>query len=224
MTMRVIDTETTGVDPTVDKIVEVASVDLTRNGGIANAMARRVHPGVPIPPVASAVHHIIDADIANCDVIELAIEPFRGATVYIAHNAKFDQGFLAPHLGSVPWICTYKTALRVWPDAPGHSNQVLRYWRGHVTPFGRARSDIAPHEALSDVIVTAALAHELLKAAPYADLLKWSAEPALMTKIGFGKHFGKRFDEAPVDYLQWILKTDFDEDVKFSARYWLDKR
>jgi hypothetical protein len=26
-----------------------------------------------------------------------------------------------------PWICTYKCALRVWPDLDGHSNQELRY-------------------------------------------------------------------------------------------------
>jgi exodeoxyribonuclease X len=31
------------------------------------------------------------------------------------------------HLLLGPWICSYKCALRVWPELDGHSNQELRY-------------------------------------------------------------------------------------------------
>ena len=55
--------------------------------------------------------------------------------------------------------------------------------------------------------------------------MQWSAEPALLTVFGFGKHRGERFDAAPRDYLEWIAsgQNDLREDVKFSARYWLQR-
>ena len=34
-----------------------------------------------------------------------------------------------------------------------------------------------------------------------------------------------KFSDAPADYLQWIRdKSELNEDVKFSAAYWLQKR
>lgn len=60
-----IDIETTGIDPAADATIEIASVDLVRDGGITNAMDTLVRPTKPIPPGASAVHHIIDDDVAH---------------------------------------------------------------------------------------------------------------------------------------------------------------
>lgn len=60
-----IDLETTGVSPTRDRIVEVAAVRFAP-GIPAVRFVRRVHPGVPILPSATAVHHITDADVGRC--------------------------------------------------------------------------------------------------------------------------------------------------------------
>ena len=57
--IRVIDIETTGTDPASDAIIEIASVDMVRGGGITNPIDTLVRPGKPIPPGASAVHHIV---------------------------------------------------------------------------------------------------------------------------------------------------------------------
>jgi exodeoxyribonuclease X len=75
------------------------------------------------------------------------------------------------------------------------------------------------------VIVTSAIFVELLGQAKWSELMQWSAEPALVTVFGFSKHRGQRFDAAPRDYLEWIAdeQNDLREDVKFSARYWLQK-
>ena len=51
--MRVIDIEMTGIDPATDAIIEIASVDLVRGGGITNAMDTLMRPGKPIPPPRS---------------------------------------------------------------------------------------------------------------------------------------------------------------------------
>jgi DNA polymerase-3 subunit epsilon len=58
------DLETTGLNPRVDRIVELAIVRVTPDGEVMER-ARRFNPGVPIPPEASAVHGITDADVAG---------------------------------------------------------------------------------------------------------------------------------------------------------------
>jgi hypothetical protein len=93
---------------------------------ITNAMYTLVRSTKPIPPGASAVHHIVDEDVANAPAFSEAIDRFKGADFYVAHNCEFERSFFAAQgieLG--PWICTYKCALRVWPEFEGHSNQKL---------------------------------------------------------------------------------------------------
>jgi DNA polymerase III epsilon subunit-like protein len=70
MPPRVIDIETTGTDPTVDAIIEIASVDLLKDGTIANQRTALVRPPLPVPPGSSAVHHLIDEDLAFAPELE----------------------------------------------------------------------------------------------------------------------------------------------------------
>ena len=58
------DLETTGIDPATDKIVEISALQLAPDG-TRDSKTRRVNPGRPIPPEASAVHGILDDDV--CD-------------------------------------------------------------------------------------------------------------------------------------------------------------
>lgn len=229
MILRIIDIETTGDNPEVDAIVEIASVDAAKWSKPTNPMSRLVNPGKPIPPLASAVHHIVDADVIHAKPIENVIPPFCGADIYVAHNASFEAGFLAKHIGDVTWLCTYRCALRLWPDLPSHSNQALRYQLGYPRPFDLPLSELEPHRALPDCYVTAAVLIDVLRVAAeegvtFKTLLAWSKEPPLMTTFRFGKHKGERFDAVPEDYLHWIVdKSDMDEGVKFSAQHWLAK-
>jgi exodeoxyribonuclease X len=226
MTVRVIDIETTGTDPATDAIVEIASVDLLADGTIANRQSTLVRPGIPMPPEASAVHQLIDEDLAGAPPLMDVVNLFRGADAYVAHNADFERGFLEPLLGEATWVCTYKGALRIWPDLLAHNNQALRYRLGLVNPFGIDRHALSPHRALSDAIVTAAVLTEVIKHAPWPELVKWSSEPALLSVFRFGKHRGERFDAVPENYLRWIVEgqNELGEDVRASARYWLEKR
>jgi DNA polymerase III epsilon subunit-like protein len=64
MTVRIIDIETTGTDPATDAIIEIASVDLLKDGTITNQRSTLVRPPIPVPPESSAVHHLIDEDLA----------------------------------------------------------------------------------------------------------------------------------------------------------------
>lgn len=217
MTVRIIDTETTGVDPATCRVIEIASIDLTKTGYCNPQETFCALPdGHTIAPEIMAVTHIIPSDLGGAPPFEQAIESFKGANVYVAHNAKFDSSFL-PMLG--PWVCTYKCALRAWPDFTKHSNQAIRYALGLIEPFGVKRDQIAPHRALSDVIVTGAIFQELVRAGvTYSQMRQWTAEPCVFKRIGFGEHFGKPWGEVPEDYLHWIMSKDFDEDVRFNVQ------
>lgn len=116
--VRVIDTETTGVEPS-DQLVEIASVDWTE-AGLGHSLQTLVRPTVPIPATASAIHHIRDRDIVDAPAADEAVALFAGAPVFAAHNARFDRMFL-PYEG--PWVCTYKVALSLFPDAP------IQFWQ-----------------------------------------------------------------------------------------------
>ena len=169
MTVRVIDCETTGTDAAVDEVIEIASVDMLAGGGITNHQEMLICPTIPVPPEASAVHHLLYQDLTGKPQLKEVLAFFQGADAYIAHNAEFEQSFLGKHLGEASWVCTYKCALRVWPDLPAHSNQALRYRLGLANPFGIARHTLSPHRALSDAIVTAAVFTEVIKHAHWPE-------------------------------------------------------
>ncbi|ART57136.1 hypothetical protein CBP35_19680 (plasmid) [Acidovorax carolinensis] len=119
----VVDVEVTGVDPDVDRIVDVAI--LRFRNGVPEVFHSLVNPGIPIPPTASAVHHITDEDVANSPYIEDLAEPIRAAlngALAVAHNAQLDALFVDPVTGVEPdpsqWICSLRLAKHLWPQAP----------------------------------------------------------------------------------------------------------
>lgn len=64
-----------------------------------------------------------------------------------------EQAFFAG--GGRRWICTMKCAKHLFPDAPGHSNQVLRYHMKLDQDFDDAERAMPPHRAGPDTFVTA---------------------------------------------------------------------
>jgi DNA polymerase-3 subunit epsilon len=58
------DLETTGLNLKSDRIVELAFIKITSQGDVMERV-RRFNPGIPIPPEATAVHGITDADVAD---------------------------------------------------------------------------------------------------------------------------------------------------------------
>lgn len=225
MIVRVFDLESTGFDAT-DEVVEIATVDVVvRDDEIlfGNPQEALVRPSLPIPPTASAVHHITDAAVEDagqwCDLAPHFFDAYSGEVeAFCAHYAKFDGQWATDEIrGGRPLICTMKAALRVWPEAPAYSNQTLRYWLRLDGPF-----DGVPHRALPDAMVTAYILRRLLSHATIEEMIKWSAEPAMFPRINFGKHDGTRWEEIPLDYLHWMLSPkakDLDADA-----LWLAKR
>lgn len=98
----IFDTETTGLDPREDRIIEIGGVELIDHFPTGrtihlyiNADGKKVHPD------ALAVHGITDESLADkpkfAELAEQILE-FFGDGQWIAHNATFDMGFVNAEL------------------------------------------------------------------------------------------------------------------------------
>lgn len=228
--IRVIDTETTGIDDPCE-MVEVGWTDVRLfptgweiESGPHSAL---VNPGMPISFPAMAVHHITDAEckIAGADPDDIRAEIVKGADILCAHNAAFDSRFIRGH--NLPWICTFKAARTAWPQLQGHGNGSIRYERGLCLGDERAQPS---HRAGPDTWVTAHILLDLLKIYQPETLVEITGKPVLQLVCHLKAHKGKRWSEVPWDYLDWIVnKSDMrndpkSEDVVYTARTELTKR
>ena len=231
MRLRVIDLETTGGDRT-SEIIEVGIVDVVRDGEGWSArppVSKLFRPRGEISVHAMAVHHLTpehfcDAD-PHCDeyALRALFAELGPADVMVAHAARFERSFIADTAhGGLPWICTVRSSKQAWPEAPGHSNQVLRYWRGfRLDP---ALADPA-HRAGPDAWVTAHILMDLLQAHSVDEMLDWTRAPRELSVVPFGKHRRKPWSAVPADYLHWMAaQTDMDADAVAAARAELERR
>lgn len=230
--LRVLDFETSGM-PTDDDphaICEIGWIDVVMSDGDwlvePSPHSLLVDLGRPISVAARAVHHISDADVAGQASREEAVAILMGGmapetSAFVAHFAEFENKFFDG--AGVDFICSYKSALRIWPEAESHSNQFLRYFLGLELDHGKA---MPPHRAGPDAYVTAHILHAILETgADIEEMIRWTAGPALLHRVTFGKHKGKLWKELPSDYLSWIAdKSDLGRDEKANARHWLKQR
>lgn len=97
-----LDTETTGVDPFEDRIVQVAAVEVAPDGSTANEWSTIVDPGVEIPEGAAAIHGItttraVAVGMAPAEALGIVADRiFRHGTYrpVVMFNARFDWPIL----------------------------------------------------------------------------------------------------------------------------------
>ena len=101
----VFDTETTGLDASADRIVEIGGVEVVDGVATGRTLHHYVHPGDrPMNPDAEAIHGITMAFLADKPRFEAiadeVAEFFEGARL-VAHNAPFDVAFLNAELDRI---------------------------------------------------------------------------------------------------------------------------
>lgn len=98
-----IDTETTGRDPAVDRVIEIGCV-FFQSGAVTLRKSWLINPECAIPAEATEVHGLKDDDVKDAPKFEeIASELLEvlATAVPVAYNAEFDRDFLMAELGRV---------------------------------------------------------------------------------------------------------------------------
>ena len=145
------DLETTGIDPSIDKIVEIGAVRFSGSNPI-KGFGYLVNPEISIPTEASSVNGITDEMVKNKPKIEEVLELFSdfcGDLPLVAHNASFDFKFLLDDVmrykskapkGFV--LDTLSLSRKVFPGIPNYKLWTLvRYFNFPSGTFHRAEED-----------------------------------------------------------------------------------
>jgi DNA polymerase-3 subunit epsilon len=114
--IAVVDTETTGLYPSRDRLVEIAIMLLEVDAAtgrlvrILETYEELNDPGMHIPAVATAIHGITDAMVRGRRIDALRVgRMLAGADLVVAHNSGFDKGFVrqvAPQADAMLWGCS----------------------------------------------------------------------------------------------------------------------
>lgn len=137
----VIDTETTGLDPRKAWIVEIAAVRLVGGRLQPEAVFRRlVRPGEPIPKLATDIHGIDEAAVADAPAfadVWPELSAFIGDAVVIGHAIGFDLAVLKRECerAGIAWspprtLDTRLLAEVARRDLAGYSLDSLAAWLG----------------------------------------------------------------------------------------------
>lgn len=92
----VFDTETTGLSPSKDRIIEIAAIRFIDRHPVAK-FHTYINPGRPIPEESIDIHGITDDVVANSPMISgviPAFDSFVGSSTLVAHNLDFDLRFV----------------------------------------------------------------------------------------------------------------------------------
>ncbi len=162
----IFDTETTGFDPaTGDRMVEIGCIELVNRVPTGETFHAYFNPQRAMPAAAEAIHGLSDTFLRDKPLFRDgadALLAFLGKSPLVAHNAKFDFGFLNHELKLIArdpisldrMIDTVAIARNLHPGAK-HSLDAL------CTRYGIDRSHRVKHGALLDAELLAQLYVEL---------------------------------------------------------------
>lgn len=159
LTYVIFDTETTGLAPSSDEIVQIAAVRVVNGRRVeGEVFDTLVDPRRPIPPGSTDVHGITDAMVRGAPTIDEAgaqFHRFAEGAVLVAHNAPFDLEFLRRHEDGIgarfdhPVLDTVLLSAVLFGQQEEHSLDALTARLGITIP------EEARHTALGDTVATA---------------------------------------------------------------------
>ncbi len=160
----VVDTETTGLSPRNNSIIEIGLVKISKLK-IVETYHSMINPGRAIPYYITNLTGITDDDVYSApffeDIIDEIIE-FMGENIITAHNLSFDKSFLKSEFRNarreLPQnheVCTLKMARKLYPFLKSKS-------LGSVCTHLKLKNSGA-HRALSDAQVTGKALIKMIK-------------------------------------------------------------
>ena len=128
-----VDLETTGATPTADRITEIGIVEVDALGQVSE-WSSLVNPEVPIPVFIQHMTGITDRMVAEAPTFEAIAKEVSQrlqGRLFVAHNARFDYGFLKNAFKRAgfefrpPVLCTVKLSRRLFPGHARHGLDAL---------------------------------------------------------------------------------------------------
>jgi len=127
-----VDVETTGASPERERVTEVGvvAVDFDGDAQRVTEWSSLVNPGVPIPPeiqwLTGITNDMVRAAPSFADLAQELYDRLDGA-VFVAHNARFDYGFLRAEFSRAglnfhaKTLCTVRLSRHLYPDRSPHT-------------------------------------------------------------------------------------------------------
>lgn len=225
------DLETTGVDTSRDRIVEISMIKVKPDGS-EEVKTRRLNPEMPIPPESTAVHGITDEDVKDCPTfarIAKSLEEFLQGCDFGGFNSnRFDLPVLVEEFLRVGINVDFKKRRFIDVQNIFHKKEQRTLVAAYKFYCDRDLNDA--HSAEADTRAT----YEVLKAQleRYPDLANdvdaladFSARGETVDYagrilrdekgrevFGFGKYKGRSVEEIfriEPSYYDWMMKGDF---------------
>lgn len=153
----ILDTETTGLDASIDEIIELGMVMFTYGadgiGDVVSVFSRLREPARPISPQITRITGITDEMVTGKTIDPAEVAAFVApADLVIAHNAKFDRPFcerFAPGFADKAWACS--VAEVDWSEL-GFEGAKLTYLVGQCGLFHNGHRAVDDCHALLEVL------------------------------------------------------------------------
>lgn len=126
----VVDVETTGLSPSTDRITEIAMMKV-KNGVLIDEFSTLINPLITIPveiTQLTGIDNLMVQDAPPAREVAPFIAEFLGDSIFVAHNAAFDWGFVSETalrergIGlDNPQLCTVKLSKKILPHLPSKS-------------------------------------------------------------------------------------------------------
>lgn len=201
----VIDFETTGLDAAVDRVLEMGIVCFD-DGVLSGAQNWLIHPTIPVPEAASAVHGITDEMLANeprFEEIWNEIRPYLDGRLPVAYNASFDKKFLLAELermGEPTWGEQLPAAMQSDVEWIDPLVWVRELFEGQSAKLGEICKHLGiplddAHRAANDAEATGKVLLAMASQMPatYAELIRVQTRYAAQQDVDLAIWRGRRF-------------------------------
>jgi len=141
-----VDLETTGLDPSCDRVIEVGAL-FVHEGRVVGRISKLFASSAPLSVSIRRLTGIDDVDLVGQPPFEAFLPELRSALsgwTVVAHNASFEQGFLAELLAEIaaPVLDSCELLHYLYPELQSYSLESMIRWTGI--------GDRAAHRALKD--------------------------------------------------------------------------
>jgi DNA polymerase-3 subunit epsilon len=222
-----LDIESTGLDTSTDRIIELAAVVFTMDT-IVDEFESLINPEMQIPAASQAVHNISQEMVMDSPKIKDILPDFLafvGNRTLVGHGVKFDIDIVCKEAQRAGIPCTLQQnrsfdtlrLARLYGESPSNSLDTLRK-HFNIQPEGA-------HRAKADVIVNVQVFRYLVQKFRTTEQIEAVlSKPIFMKNMPLGKHKGRSLKEIPIDYLCWAARQEFDNDLLFSLRSEIQRR